>query len=60
MSGSKSLAAGAAIKQVTVIVFAVFTTNRYVALMAQAIILALFIRTETLLKLAHVLPPVQR
>jgi hypothetical protein len=60
LSGSKALAAGSAIKQITAFVFAIFAANGNVALTAQTVILAKFVGTETLFKLAHRLPPAQK
>jgi hypothetical protein len=60
MGGGKSLATGTAVKQVAAIVLSILAANRNVALLAQTVILALCVRTETLLKLAHGLPPIQR
>jgi len=57
LCGRKALAAGAAVKQIAAFVLAIFGANRYVALTSQAIILALFVGTETLFNLAHRLPP---
>ena len=57
LGGSKALATGATVKQIAAFVLAILTANRNVALSAQAVILALFVGTETLLKLAHILPP---
>jgi len=56
-SGGKALSAGAAVKKIATFILAVFAANGNVALTAQAVILALFVGTETLLKLAHRLPP---
>ena len=59
LGGGKALATGAAVKQIATFVLAVLAANCNVALTAQAVILALFVWTETLLKFAHRLPPVQ-
>jgi hypothetical protein len=58
LGGGKTLAAGAAVKQIAFFVLAVFTANGNVTLIAKAVVLALFVGAETLLKLAHRLPPV--
>ena len=60
MGGGKSLATGAAVKQVAAIVLALLAANSNVTLLAQTVVLALCVRTETLLKLAHGSPPIQR
>jgi len=59
LGGGKAFAAGAALKQIAAFVLSVLAANGDIALAAQPIILALFIGTETLLKLAHRLPPAQ-
>lgn len=48
LSGGKALAAGAAVKQIAAFVFAILAANGDVALTAQAVILTLFVGTETL------------
>jgi hypothetical protein len=58
MSGTKPLATSPTIKQITTLVLAILAAKRDIALVAQAVILALFIGTEMLLKFAHRLPPV--
>jgi len=58
LGGGKALAAGAAVKQIAAFVLAILAANCNVALSAQAVILALFVGTETLLKFSHRLPPV--
>ena len=57
LGGGKALAAGAAVKQIAAFVLAILAANCNVALTAQAVILALFVGTETLLKFSHRLPP---
>jgi len=57
-SGSgKPLAAGSAAQQIAALVLAVFAAYADVALPSQAVILALFVWTEALLKVSHGLPP---
>ena len=53
----KTLATGPTVKQNAVLVLAILAANGDVTLMAQAVILALFVGTEKLLKFAHRLPP---
>jgi hypothetical protein len=53
----KALVAGAAIKKITAFVLAILAANCNVALTAQAVILALFVGTETLHKFIYRLPP---
>lgn len=53
LGGGKTLAAGAAVKQIAGIIFTVLAANGDVALTAKAVILALFVGTKTLLKVAH-------
>jgi hypothetical protein len=60
LSESKTLAAGSAVKQITTFVLAILAANGNVALTAQTVILAKFVGTKTLFKLAHRLPPVQK
>ncbi len=57
-AGGKTLAAGAAVKQIAAFVLAILTANCNVALAAQTVILALLVGAEALFKLAHRLPPV--
>jgi hypothetical protein len=53
----KARAAGAAVKQLAAFVLSIFAANGNIALTAQAVILAFFVGTGTLLKLAYRLPP---
>jgi hypothetical protein len=57
LSGGKTFTARAAVKQFAAFFLAIFAANADVALMALAVILALFVGTEILLKFAHRLPP---
>jgi hypothetical protein len=57
--GSKAFAAGAAVEQIAAFSLAILAANGNVALTAKAVILALFVGTETLLELAHQLPPAE-
>jgi hypothetical protein len=57
MGRGKVLAAGAAVKQIAAFVLAILTANCNVTQTAHAVILALFIGTVKLRKLAHRLPP---
>ena len=57
-AGGKTLAAGAAVKQIAAFVLAILAANCNVALAAQSVFLALLVGTKTLFKLAHRLPPV--
>jgi hypothetical protein len=57
-SGSgEPLAAGSAPQQIAALVLAVFAAYADIAMPAQAVILALFVWTEALLKVSHGLPP---
>jgi hypothetical protein len=60
LSGGNAFAAGAAVKQSAAFVLAILAADGDVALKAQTVILALFVGTETLLKLAHRLPPTKK
>lgn len=51
--GRKTLAAGTAVQQISVFVFAVLGANADVAMPSQAIVLALFVGTEALFEIAH-------
>jgi hypothetical protein len=57
LGGGKALAAGAAIKQIATLVLAIFAAHGDVALIAQAVILALLVPTEAFFKFPHQLPP---
>ena len=57
MGRGKALAAGAAVKQIAAFVLAILTAKCNVTLTAHAVILAMLIGTEKLLKIAHQLPP---
>jgi len=57
MGRGKALAAGATVKQIAAFVLAILTAKCNVTLTAHTVILAMFIGTEKLLKLAHQLLP---
>ncbi|MFH0785745.1 MAG: hypothetical protein V2B20_27875 [Pseudomonadota bacterium] len=56
--GVKPFATRPTIKQITILVLSILATNGDIALVAQTVILALFIGAEMLLKVAHRVPPV--
>lgn len=55
-----ALAQGAAVQQIPVFILAILAANTNVAMPSQAIVFALFVSTEALIKIAHGLPPVRR
>ena len=57
VSGSKTLATGPAVQEISAVVLTILAANGNVALTAQTVISALFVWAETVLMLAHGLPP---
>jgi hypothetical protein len=53
LSRGKTLAAGAAIKQIAAFVLAILAANTNVTLITKTVILALFVGAKALFKLAH-------